>query len=270
LRHDGGCVVCGGTRRLPLYPDISVFRCGDCGHVFFGDAGPAGGLARLYGERYFTRGEYFDYGGERKVHALNAARRLRTVRRFAASGRLLEIGCAHGFFLDLARPGFDVLGVEISEFAAGFARTAFGLDVRAGDFLDMDVGGGWDAVCLYDCVEHLPRPDLVLLKAAALMPRGAHLFLTTGDLGALVPRLRGRKWRLMHPPTHLHFFSRKTLARLLDRCGFDVLSVAHPGTWRSAAIVAAQVLGAPGLARWTPGRFWMNLGDIMEVVARRR
>ena len=63
-------------------------------------------------------------------------------------------------------------------------------------------------------------------------PRG-YLLLTTGDVSSLLPRLQGKAWHLIHPPTHVHYSSRKTITSLLKRLQFEVVDIKYPDVWRS-------------------------------------
>jgi 2-polyprenyl-3-methyl-5-hydroxy-6-metoxy-1,4-benzoquinol methylase len=237
----------------------------------------------LYTERYFVGEEYRDYPAERHLIERQSRQRLRTLLRFvpaSPSKRLFEIGAAYGFFLSVAGPSFaQVEGIDISDVAASAAR-ASGLPVRSGDFLDAAIAGPLDVVCLWDTIEHLPRPDLYLGKAASLMRPGGVIAISTGDIDSLVARVRGSKWRQIHPPTHLHYFSRRTLTRLLDAHGFDVRFVTHDGLYRSVDTMAFILLTIKrrqhrvyrwlkqaGLLEWP---LYLNLFDTMLVIATRR
>jgi len=133
-------------------------------------------------------------------------------------------------------------------------------------------------VVMWDTIEHLKRPDLFLAKARSdLLPDGV-LALTTGDIGSLNARLRGRRWRLIHPPTHLYYFSVRTLTELLRRHGFEPIHVSHPGNSRNLRAVLHHVLVIRmGQKAWyetvKPWRvldlpLTINLHDIMFVIAR--
>jgi SAM-dependent methyltransferase len=215
---------------------------------------------------------------------LNFRYRIATLRRLIPdlqSAILLEIGCAYGFFLDEVRGAVrHATGIDISCDAVAFAVKEYGLDARHGDYLAMDFGRPLDIVALLDTVEHLKRPDLVIEKIARDLRAGGFIALTTGDIGSLNARLRGRRWRMIHPPSHLHYFSVASLSRLLDRCGFDIVHVSHPGTSRMLAAMAYIIFAIRmncrslynafvrlPIARW---RLHLNLFDIMFVVARRR
>jgi SAM-dependent methyltransferase len=240
-----------------------------------------GDLAALYGRDYFHGSEYHDYVEERESLRLNFARRLRTLDSLAGGLRgksILEIGCAYGFFLELAAEyGLRAIGVDIAQDGIRYARERLRVDARLGDYLDLSTGLV-DIVCMWDTVEHLSRPDLFVAKAAQDLVPGGLLAVTTGDIGSVNARVRGARWRMIHPPTHLHYFTVGTLSLLLRRNGFEVVHVSHPGASRRLHailyMVLAQRFGARRLhriaTRMTPNLpITLNLGDIMFVVARK-
>jgi len=273
------CLVCGGGDAEPFL-DILV-RCRQCGFVTARTDIPPDPRSVYEGD-YFTGGEYLDYPADERLFRRNFRRRLAHLRRFKAGGRLLEIGSAYGFFLDLARRDFETVGFEVNVQAAHYARSVFGLDVRTEDFLSVtedEIGGPVDAAVMWDVIEHLARPDLFVARIAALARPGAVLCLTTGDIGSLPARLRGRRWRMIHPPSHLHYFSRSTITRLLARYGFRVVDIRSVGVARSFRQILYSILACrlgktrvyERLARWVPpGRgVTLNTFDIMLVTALR-
>src|SRR3990170_6111448 len=119
------CLACGEDapdRFLALYPDLRIYRCATCSHVFY-QPESAVDLKALYSLEYFKGGEYSDYEIDRPIIQKNFLGRTRDVLRYVPAGRLLEIGSAYGFFLDLIKTRFDVLGFEACEEAAQYART---------------------------------------------------------------------------------------------------------------------------------------------------
>ena len=164
--------------------------------------------------------------------------RLRPVARYVTdpgSKRLFEIGSAYGFFLEVARQHFrSVEGIDISTAAAAYAKEQLGVQVAAGEFLAHRIAGPVDVVCLWDTIEHLRDPHLYIEKAAAYLRRGGALAVTTGDIGSLMARWRGERWRQIHPPTHLHYFSKLTLAQLLERYGFTIAYAGYDGMYRAS------------------------------------
>ncbi len=274
------CLVCGGAGLAPHLD--SLLKCPGCGFVTARTSGDLDARG-LYEGDYFTGEEYLDYAADEAFFKRNFRKRLRHLRRFIPAGRLLEIGAAYGFFLDLAREHFETLGFEVNPDAVRHARETLRLDVRSDDFLLVEsaaLGASFDAVVLWDVIEHLDRPDRFLGRIAEVTRPGAILCLTTGDIGSRLARLRGRKWRMIHPPSHLHYFDRATIARLLDRHGFDTIDIRSIGVARSLhqILYSVCVLGLrmPRLyafARRPIPAGWgvtLNTFDIMQVTARRR
>jgi hypothetical protein len=122
-------------------------------------------------------------------------------------------------------------------------------------------------------------------KARDVLTTDGFLFLTTGDIGSTVARLRGRRWRMIHPPSHLNYFSRSTIGRLLESVGFEVLSIGSVGTRRDLVntLHLLALFSKSPLVRRTSGTLerllagrvpsislYVNLHDVMFVAARRR
>jgi SAM-dependent methyltransferase len=277
------CIVCGATQVVSLYR--SILRCGACGYVYADVRLTDEELHALYNTQFFTGAEFSDYAGDERFFRKNFRRRLKKLKRFLdpeRHGRLLEIGSAYGFFLDEVRDEFtSVQGIDITDAGVHRAREQFQLDVVQADFLEHDYGEQkFDVVCMWDTIEHLRAPHLYLEKIARHTEPGALLAVTTADVDSLNARLRGERWRMIHPPTHLHYFSARTLARLFDRYGFEVIYNHYCGFYRSLGNVAYNILVLRQQRPWlykplkksglTKLGFYLNLYDIMYVIARRR
>ena len=261
---------------VALYPDLGIMRCPECELVFYAGPTPEDGL---YGKEYFAGGEYLNYEADQKILQRNFRAQIARLQELAPAGRLLEIGSAYGFFLDLARSHWNVLGIDVSEEGVRHAREVFGLSVVLGDFLDApEQPASFDLICLWDTIEHLPRPARTIEKASRWLKRGGSLVITTGDIGSLVARWRRSRWRQIHPPTHLFYFSRKTLSRAVEQAGLEVRSVTSVGYWRSlrSMLYGVFALGGKKTASiyrliTAGGRLdvpvYLNLYDIFRMVA---
>ena len=262
-----------------------LLRCRHCGHAFAPPGATEEDLAAIYTEAYFAGEEYHDYLADKDVAQRNFRSRLRVLKRFidpTRHRRLFEVGCAYGFFLDVARSSFQTgQGIDVSASAAGYARDKLGLDAVSGDFLKYDLDDcEFDVACMWDTIEHLGRPDLFVTKLAAHMKSGALLAVTTGDFASLNAQIRREKWRLMHPPSHAHYFSIASMSAMLNRFGFDVVYARHCGYYRSLRSMAYGVfvqkhgdtrifdlmnrIGVGALP------LYLNFYDIMYVIGRRR
>jgi SAM-dependent methyltransferase len=280
---DHFCLICRGTDTEPLYKGL--LRCRECDYTFADLQLSDEQLRQLYDQTLFHQGNFFDYAADQKYFKRNFQLRFKALRKFLDKDRhrrLLEIGSAYGFFLDMARNEFsEVLGIDLTDEGVTHTREQLKLPAVQGDFLQHDFGDSrFDVVCMWDTIEHLRRPDLYVEKIASLTEPGALLAVTTGDVQSLVARMRGAKWRMIIPPVHLHFFSKDTLTRLLKTHGFDVVYNRYCGYYRSASNVAYIILTQHRdrrrvfdwlqRARLLNWGFYLNVYDITYVIARRR
>jgi len=191
-------------------------------------------LKVVYGDGFFFGDEYVDYLRDRSVFEKQFRDRLQDVKKYQLGGDLVEIGCAYGFFLAVAQESYRARGFDIAEGPVAYARECLGVDARCEDFLDASVEPeSVDAVVMWDTIEHLPRPDLTIDKIVRVLRPNGFLFLTTGDIGGVLARARRERWRLICPPSHLHYFSRKTIARLLENGGLQPVEIKYVGVRRS-------------------------------------
>lgn len=147
---------------------------------------------------------------------------------------MLDVGCAMGFLLDLARDqGWTVEGVELSEYACLHAVEELHLPVLHGTLHDAEFDGGkFDAVTLFDVIEHFPNPRKEIREVARVLRPGGIFAVTTPDVGSLVARLLGRNWaEIRRVREHTYFFSRKTLRKMLEAEGFEVLRIERAGRY---------------------------------------
>jgi SAM-dependent methyltransferase len=233
--------------------------------------------ASIYTEDYYQGGHrdgYADYAASGPELRHEFRRVVDALRTHVPGGKLIEIGCALGFLVEEAAPFFETCGVEISDHARELCLER-GLDVvREATLEFLASRGPFDAAVMLDVLEHLQDPGETLDRLHAAMRPGAQLLVTTGDFGALLSRVMGKRWRLMTPPQHLWFFSRQTLTALLSRHGFRVHVVEHPWKLVPFALVAYQaaryVGGQAIVRRFTPpGRLPLNLFDVLRVIAER-
>ena len=277
------CIVCGEDRWESRWGILC--RCRGCGFLRAAEIPSPDAATRLYADRYFSGKEYGNYLADRDVHLRNFAARLRDMHRLAGPLKcVFEIGCAYGLSLDLmSRHQIHAEGLDVCREAVEYAVEQLGQRATVGDFLSTPLtSGAYDAFCLWDTIEHLPQPEPVVQRIAASLRPGGWLFLTTPDTGSLVARWRGRRWRMIHPPTHLYYFSRPTVRQFLKRHGLTVMQVKSVAVFRTLhSVLGGMAALRPGLSGAMAARLkallperlqrrvgaWVNLGDIMFVAA---
>jgi len=210
------------ARRMPDRIHYRMVRCGNCGSVRSDPVLSDDELARLYLASRMTYGAEAVYAGETYATYLRRCLSLTPGR-----GRLLEIGCGSGFFLERALDlGFDqICGVEPSrdavEQASDRVRPHIRNDCfRAGLYPD----SSFDMICGFQVFDHLAHPNEILQACRrALRPTGL-LFWIHHDLGAWTHQLLGERSPIIDVE-HVHLYDRRTMSRLLSKHGFEVLRV---------------------------------------------
>jgi 2-polyprenyl-3-methyl-5-hydroxy-6-metoxy-1,4-benzoquinol methylase len=258
------CNTCEGTSARSLWErdGYHIVSCNDCGLVYVGEDPDTIDFGALYDEAYYTGGQvgvFDDYVGQAAARRSAARRRLFTLRRLIPSGRLLDVGCAAGFFLAEAQATYEARGVEFSEYSSRFAREKLGLNVFRGTLQDARFEAAtFDIVTLWDVIEHVPDPAALLAEVRRVLAPQGRVVLTTGDIGSAYARARGAQWHLLTPPWHLYFFSRATLEAVARRSGLRVVHFAARGVAGDGklarsrvGILASHLLGRGDITPWT-------------------
>ena len=219
--------MCGAEARkkLRIGPQ-QILECVACGLAWWQ---PEAGFApeSVYDAAYFcgpqARG-YDDYAGEEPALRRLFARRLARLGAPGTGARLLDVGAAFGFGVaEARRAGWRAFGVEISPAAAGAAsKVAQGCVAMAHALRTPFPDACFDAVTLWDVLEHLADPHAAVAEIGRVLRPGGRVALSTGDVGSFVARLSGARWHLYTLPEHLFFYNRRSLRHLLADHGLAV------------------------------------------------
>lgn len=229
-RAPGECVLCGGTDRVLLLREgeWAVFKCAGCGLGVLDPRPGPGELAELYGESYFLS-QYErvpEPGSEKMQRRLSQERhRVDFFRRYKGSGRVLDIGCGRGYFLQACRlRGYDAVGFDVSDEAAASVRDTLGIPVKTGEFREkLFAPGSIDVVTMWHVLEHMPDPRVPLDLAWKWLSPDGVLVVDVPNYECTDARKAGRAWVGWQLPYHFFHFTPSSAAGILDRYGFQVL-----------------------------------------------
>jgi 2-polyprenyl-3-methyl-5-hydroxy-6-metoxy-1,4-benzoquinol methylase len=291
VRKHVPCNLCGSSERQPYCPEngLGLVQCQQCGLVYVSPRPDPAELYALYGETYFHNNEsgvvgYTNYIADEQNIRQTSDRRLKHVERFVKPGKMLDVGCATGFFIDEAKKrGWQVQGLDVSSFAVEYAREHFGLDVQHGSFTELDYPkGAYDLVSLWDVIEHVPDPTSYVRRTAELLRKDGVVVLATPDVGSIPARLTGKRWvGYKLSEEHIYYFSVQTLTKMLNDAGFDVVNVRHVGKYVTLRLFLNRLgMYFPWLAKllelgertfklseWS---LYINPFDIVAVTAKKR
>jgi 2-polyprenyl-3-methyl-5-hydroxy-6-metoxy-1,4-benzoquinol methylase len=251
------CQLCGSRERTLKFEDgpYRVWTCASCGLVYVSPRLQGQALLDVYGADYWKSSNpkqrgYADYAREAALYLRTFDKRMALVsRHLPARARVLDVGCAAGYFLRVAqRAGHDVHGVEVSAAIAGEAVRDLGAErVFVGSLDDAVESRGWtpgsfDLVTLWDVIEHVPDPQALLRTIRTLLAPTGKLLLETQNVASRWARLLGRRWHHYKHDEHIYHFEPATIRRLLADGGFEVQSMgaAYAGKYVSFGFVAER------------------------------
>lgn len=232
------CKVCTTSSFFPIY-NKTLLKCDKCGFVTANMLIDSKKLRQIYTENYFFGEEYVNYINDKTAIQANYKRRLEKISRIINNeiiGDVLEIGCAYGFFGEILKNNkndINYLGIDIVPEAIEYARINLGLNVICGNFLEFKQKQKFNHIFMWDVIEHLEHPELFIKKAYDELNNNGYLYITTGDIESLLSKIKKEKWRMIHPPSHLHYFSKRTISKLLTLNGLEIVSISYPLIFRS-------------------------------------
>jgi 2-polyprenyl-3-methyl-5-hydroxy-6-metoxy-1,4-benzoquinol methylase len=138
-------------------------------------------------------------------------------------GKLLDVGCSIGQFLDLARDkGWEVEGVELNEDAAAVARREYGLTVHNKKLEDVGFEPeSFDVITLWGVFEHLTDPNAMLRDVRKLLKPGGLVLLFVPNGHSLIIRMSRDNNSTVSGRAHLWYFSPSTMGQILEKNGFE-------------------------------------------------
>lgn len=216
--HARACPACDHRESRYVF-DVAGFahvRCARCDTLFVAELPPPERVEATYlAPDYHSSAE----GQESRMRAEGDARAA-VLRKFGCRD-VLEIGCGPGHFLDAVRDlGMNVEGVDRARTAAGpRARGHLVHDCWLQDLAP--VTPRFDAVAMWEVIEHVPDPRALLLQARRWLRPGGFLALSTPSSSGVPARTLGPRFPMICPPDHLALFSRRGLSTLLGAARFD-------------------------------------------------
>ncbi|HLD24513.1 MAG TPA: class I SAM-dependent methyltransferase [Patescibacteria group bacterium] len=216
-------------------------------------------VKEFYSEGYYegdpTRSAYADYEHDKPLIVANMRKFLSFFNGDHTHRKLLDVGCAFGYFVELAlSQGYDAYGLDPSSFAVGKAKELVGKSRIIEGTIEHTTypKASFDVITLFDVFEHLQDPLADMKKLATVLKSDGVIIIATGDTKSLAAQVMKRRWTFFIPPQHVFFFHRKNVTTLLHKAGLRPIKWHRVGKWLSLGYILhlARTTGESKLADW--------------------
>lgn len=285
------CEVCENNKHIDFMKKggFNFCRCSSCGIERIWPQPSNEQLEKIYGQHYYDA-----WGIEtspKTVETLKKAtfeKRLSLIRNdLKAEAKLLDLGCATGYFLDVAQEsGFEAFGVELSEYGANQTAAKHGKDhVFHGEFENSIFAANpinkFDAIFMSDFIEHVRDPKIILQLAHNRLNQGGKIVITTPMVKSFSYFIMGKTWS-QYKTEHLFYFSFSNIKKLLEELNYSnvkyhkaikcmtldyiitqFMNYHHP-LFTPIFKVTNKILPDVIKAR----KFWITLGDMVVIAEK--
>lgn len=226
------CQNCFGTNMKKLFSvnHCEIEMCSSCGFVEMTHC-----TKRFeYTEKYFQNSKYDDKKSLKK----ELRRRRRLLETVIPKGSVLDFGCAAGEFVEYIMDAYEVKGCDVSEEAIrlGIERNQT-LSEHIWSGKEETLKGTFQAICMWDVIEHLDKPHNVVQSLCNHLENGGYLLISTPNIGAGFARLTRKKWPFMTPPEHVSFFNKKSMKIFAEKQNLQIIEWKSKGKWVNVGFI---------------------------------
>lgn len=261
------CIICHKSSTKIVFTEfgIDILKCKNCGHIFssYDASQDYGGY---FGEKVESSDQFWWNKAHEKMYN-------DFCKRFIVnkSGRLLDIGCGLGYFVKkvFSFPNWQVYGYEISKSAVEYAKNELDLkNVFCGKVEESNFPKKYfDIITLWDVIEHIPNPNLLLFYLKVILKDDGLLFVHTPNIKVQLPKARIKKVfkgmradvHYLEANDHINNYSVETIEKILYNNGFSQVEFIHIHPIQSVSGSKNVVL------KWIKN-FWFNLARFLSLI----
>ncbi len=257
------CEICGHDERVLVTSRTDLFlgghdvfymhKCQKCGVLYQHPRPAPEKINEFYPSDYvaYTPAVRNENKLSRFFRRYGLRKRADLVTTYLSHGKLLDVGCATGdFLLEMQqKPNWQLTGIEPSQVAAAYVRKNTHIDVIEGFLNNAPFANqSFDAITMWDVIEHVYDPRDVIDKAAKLLRTGGILIVNHPNLDSIDARLFSMAWAGYELPRHLYLFPTDILRNLMAERGLRELKRiclygSHGAAGTSLTFATAQRFG---------------------------
>jgi len=234
------CLLSGSTDLRPLEGYEGLVKSSPLGFVFDRRIPTSQELQAHYAG--YSRNDYLSPLTVKRYNEL-----LDFFESFRKTGRILDLGCGVGYFLEEARKrGWETCGTEFTREAIDIC-SAKGIQMQEGKTrTDMFPAEAFDIVTSFEVIEHINYPLEEMDCVRHFLRRGGLFYCTTPNFNAL-ERFRLRSaYRVIAYPEHLSYYTPRTFHYLMRQKGMKKVFLKTTGLSLSSLLGDERTAGAAG------------------------
>ncbi|MAR40000.1 MAG: methyltransferase [Flavobacteriales bacterium] len=206
--------------------NFTILKCKNCNFHFTNPRPKNEELAR-----YYISDHYISHNNTRKnlfekvyqlVRRIAIKGKYNLISRFKKKGRILDIGCGTGDFLNKCKTEKWVTkGIEPSEIARKQAIVNYNLDVE--ESIDLrDIKGEFDVITLWHVLEHVTELNTTVSELKRLLSNHGKAIIAVPNLESFDASYYKKYWAAYDLPIHLYHFSKESIIKLFKKHGFSL------------------------------------------------
>jgi len=229
------CVFCEKELTIPVLKNIlknghsyDLYECDTCEIATLHPFPSEEELSKLYscGNYRTGTGKRFGFLIEFLIY-LARIRKRRRISQFVKPGKILDIGCGRGLFLEvMRRGGWDTIGTELNEQTAFYSIKTYDSKIFTGDIIQHKLPAeSLDVININQVLEHLKNPHKVIKESHRLLRKGGILIISVPDLRSPQFTIGKENWFLLDLPYHLFHFTEEGLSKVLKKNKFEIKNI---------------------------------------------
>ena len=181
----------------------------------------------------YSSGSYRADSGKRFIGVVETAitfsrqLRRRRIEKYIDKGRILDIGCGRGVFLDeMRKHGWNVVGTEYNEETVESINKNYNVNVVTGNPWDWGFSPGcFDVVTMNHVLEHMSAPEKAISECSKVLREGGLLVVAVPNITSLQSIIGKHLWFHLDIPYHIYHFSEMGLSSIIEKHGFQLLKI---------------------------------------------
>ena len=222
------CPVCNSTKRrkFTVKYQIPIVTCEKC-DLTYASKQPKN-LDDVYSQSDYLKKSILSYDKNRKYRIKRfGLERIKILKKYKKSGKLLDFGCGTGWFLEGAKNYFDTYGVEYSDTIREWLFDTFSIktfktlkDIKKEKF---------DIITAFDVIEHVPNPLDLLNNLKKILKKDGIILIYTPNFNSLGFKYLGNYNNLLCPPNHLFYFNKASFDFLCKKINLRIIETQFRG-----------------------------------------